>query len=195
MYDQETQNYIRGGIQRGVVTSSNDKGGSQTYDLTVLRNHRRSGVEVLQFWGVSTRPPSGSVSLLFAVGGDHGDVVAIPAAHPSQRLGNLKEGEVALYTTDGSRVHVKADGKIDVVSTKEVSVSVKDKSTVVVTEDTVTAKVEDISTVELTKDMVRATHAGTPVVIKAGRIDLGADPAPNRVMTDAGPSSVVYAAI
>ena len=195
MYDRETQNYIRGAIQRGVVTSSNDKGGSQTYDATLLRNHRRSSVEVLQFWGLSTRPPAGSVALFLAVGGDAGDMVAIPAAHPSQRLGNLKEAEVALYTADGSRVHLKNDGTIDSVSTKQISSSVLDKVTVVLTNDTITLKVNDNATVTVTENKITTKVGDMLVVVTPGRIDLGADPAPNRVMTEAGPSSKVYAVI
>lgn len=170
MYDQETQNYIRGGIQRGVVTSSNDKGGVQTYNTTILREHRRTDVEVLQFWGISTRPPNGSVAMLLGNGNDHGDYVAIPAAHPSQRLGNLKEGEVALYVADGSRVHLKQDSKIDIVSTKEVSHSVLDKATIVITKDTITVKVEG-STIEVKPDKITLTSPH--VVIKSDDVHLG----------------------
>lgn len=142
MYDQESANYVRGIVQRGVVTGTNDNGGIQTADVTVMRDHRRSGVEVYQPWGLASNPPAGGVSLLFAVGGDQGDMVALPVGNPAMRLGNLKAGEVALFSSDGSRVLIKPDGTIDVVATKSCKVRVQDKAVVELTETMIRAKLE-----------------------------------------------------
>ncbi|WP_051356900.1 phage baseplate assembly protein [Azorhizobium doebereinerae] len=126
MPDRETAHQIRGLIVRGVVSATNDNAESQTADMTLFAGHDRAKVEVLQPFGIASRPPEkGGVCIVLAVGGDQGDLVALPVGAPSMRLGNLAEGEVALYTLDGSRVHIKADGSILAVSSKAVTCEVK----------------------------------------------------------------------
>ncbi|WP_332117237.1 phage baseplate assembly protein [Azorhizobium caulinodans] len=142
MPDRETAHALRGLITRGVVSATNDNAESQTADVTLFADHARSKVEVLQPFGIASRPPAaGGLCLVLAVGGDQGDLVALPVGAPAMRMGNLEEGEVALYTLDGSRVHIKADGSILIASTTSV-----------------TAKVEG-NTLEVTPDFVRGRMA------------------------------------
>lgn len=138
-YHAEQINLVRTLVQRGVVLGSNDTEGIPRADLLIQRNHQRTGVEMFQQWGVASRPPRGGVALVFSVGGDHGDLVGISAGHPSQRLGGLDEGEVALYQQNGSRVHLKRDGAIEIRSNQRVYV-----------------KVGTAAEVEVEKDMIRA---------------------------------------
>lgn len=130
----------RGIVSRAKVRSTNDKGGSQTASVTTHRHVDRTDVEIAQPFGFASRPPSGGLMIVLAVGGDQGDLVGLPVAAPGARLGNLPEGETAMHNLKGDRVHIKADGTIEILTTKKVFVKVK-QTTVEVTEDRVVAKV------------------------------------------------------
>ena len=58
-------------------------------------------------------PLDGALALVFAVGGDPGDLVALPLANPSARFGSQAAGEAATYGSDGSRVHVRQGGTVE----------------------------------------------------------------------------------
>jgi phage gp45-like len=116
---------FRGIVSRGVVKSTNDKGGTQTASVTTHRHVDRTDVEIAQPFGFSSRSPSGGLMITLAVGGDQGDLVGLPIAAPGSRLGNLSEGESAQHNAKGDRVHIKADGSIEATSTKRVKSKVK----------------------------------------------------------------------
>ena len=137
---KEIVHAFRGIVSRAVVRSTNDKGGSQTASVTTHRYVDRTDVEIAQPFGFASRPPAGGVMLVFAIGGDQGDLAGLPVAAPGSRLGNLAEGETAQHNAKGDRVHIKADGSIEILTTRKVIVKVKD-TTVEVTEDRVVAKV------------------------------------------------------
>lgn len=120
MSDRETAHLIRGIVARAVALATNDGGETQTADLKVYHGVDRSGVEILQPFGLASRPPKGGPVIALAVGGDQGDLVGLPIAAPGVRLGFLEEGDVAIYTLDGSRVLIKRDGTIHVTSNKKV---------------------------------------------------------------------------
>lgn len=123
----EIAQQLRGLVRRGVVKSTNDAGESQTASGTMYKGHDFKDVELLMPSGFSSRPPKNGIVIMLAVGGDGGDLVALPVASPGNRMGGLEEGEVAIYSAlDGSRVHIKADGTIHVWSTKRVLAQVDD---------------------------------------------------------------------
>ena len=112
--DHETAAALRGQAVRGLVTAIRDDGLVQVVDVETHEGVVRSGVEVLQQYGVTSRAPAGAIVVLVALGGDQGDVVALPVACPSARMGGLADGEVALHDAAGNRVHVKAGGVIEI---------------------------------------------------------------------------------
>lgn len=120
--DRETAHQIRGMVTRGVMRAANDGGAVQTADVTTHRGISRTGIEVMQPFGFSSTAPAGGTVVLFAVGGDQGDLVALPVGSPACRLGALGPGDSALYSSDGSRIMTRADGRIEVVATQSVSV-------------------------------------------------------------------------
>lgn len=126
MSDRETAHQIRGIVARAAVRSTNDKGGSQTATVETHRHVERTDVEVLGIAGISSRPVPGGEAIVLAVGGDQGDLVALPLQAPGNRMGGLDEGEVALHSPKGDRVHVKKDGAVDTTSSKRVKHKVKD---------------------------------------------------------------------
>lgn len=113
---------LRSQAVRGVVYGSNDVGGSQTIDAETHEGVTRSAVEVLQPYGLASRPAAGGLVVLIAIGGDPTDLVALPPAGGA-RYG-VEEGEVALYTDEASRVHLRGGGLIEVGAATSVTVTV-----------------------------------------------------------------------
>ncbi|WP_439596453.1 phage baseplate assembly protein domain-containing protein [Falsiroseomonas sp.] len=106
----------RGQVVRGVVVAIRDDGQAQTVDVETHEGILRAAVEVLQPFGDASRAPlgPGTMVLLLAVGGDQGDMVALPVAMPSLRFGGLQPGEKVIYDADGNRVHLRAGGIVEV---------------------------------------------------------------------------------
>lgn len=117
---EEIEGRLRGLVRRFKPRTVNDAGEMQTASGTTLHGEHRADVEILQPYGFNSVPPKGSLMVVFAVGGDQGDLVGIPAAAPSKRMGKLKPGESALYGPGGARVHMKQDGSIAVQSAVKV---------------------------------------------------------------------------
>lgn len=141
MDTNEIAQQLRIVVNRAVVKSTRDDGGSQTATIETHRHVERSDVEVVQPFGFASRPPGGAGTMLvFAVGGDHGDLAGLPMGAPAYRLGDLAEGEAAIFNAKGDRVVVRADGTIEVASDKAVTVQVRTVS-VKVTEDRVVARI------------------------------------------------------
>lgn len=112
--DPETAAAMRGQAVRGVISRVDDGGMVQRVDAQTHDGVARSGIEVLQQFGIASRAPAGAIVVLIAVGGDQGDQVALPVACPSARFGGLAEGETVIYDADGNRVHLRAGGVVEV---------------------------------------------------------------------------------
>lgn len=106
---------MRSLISYGVVTSINDAGGAQTATVTTGDGVIRADVEVMQPFGLSAVPPAdGVTTVVLEVGGDPSNLVVLPLANPSTRFGGLGAGETVVYAGDGTRVHVKPGGIVEV---------------------------------------------------------------------------------
>lgn len=98
---------------RGLVTAVRDGGATQVVDVETHEGVVRSGVEVMQQYGVTSRARAGALVVLVAIGGDQGDMVAMPVANPSDRMAGLGDGEVALHDAAGNRLHLRAGGVVE----------------------------------------------------------------------------------
>lgn len=106
---------LRGIAGMGTVQSVNDVGEAQTVTVEMQDGAVRADVEVLQVFGLASVPPAnGAICLLIAVGGDPANLRAWPIASPSARFGGLQPGEMCIYAVDGSRVHIKQGGIVEV---------------------------------------------------------------------------------
>lgn len=103
-------------VARAVVQLVNDSGGLQGVQLSVLDGETREGVERFQEYGFTSSPRPGAEAVVLFVGGrrDHGLVVAVDDRR--YRLTSLSAGEVALYNDAGARVHLKADGTVELAN-------------------------------------------------------------------------------
>lgn len=161
---KEIVHAFRGIVSRAVVRSTNDTGETQTASVTTHRHVDRTDVEIAQPFGLASRAPGGGLMVVFAIGGDQGDLVGLPVAAPGSRLGNLAEGETAIHNAKGDRVHLKADGTIEVLSANKVVVKVKE-ATVTVEADRIVAKIDDSRHV-VRPDYVKLRKGAHWVVVK-----------------------------
>jgi phage baseplate assembly protein V len=122
--NREDANTLRGLAVRGLVHRVDDGGAAQRLDIETHEGVVRSGVEVLQPYGLASAPAAGGLTVVLALGGDQGDLVALPMAQPAARMGGLGPGQVALYDDTGTRVGLTADGKLGVLAAAEVTVTV-----------------------------------------------------------------------
>lgn len=122
-------------VARAVVKVVRDTTTLQSIQLEVLKNETRDNVERFQEYGFTSVPKPGAEAVVVFAGGDrsHGLIVAIDDRR--YRLRGLEEGEVAIYTDEGDRVHIKRGGVIEVVAGDTIYASA---TSVVIDADSVT---------------------------------------------------------
>lgn len=108
----------------GVVQLVDDTGEVQTAQVQTHDGVTRAAVEVLQPFGLATRPPGdGATAVLLAIGGDAANQVALPLGCPGVRFGGLEAGESVLYGADGSRVAIRSGGVVEIHAASTVIVA------------------------------------------------------------------------
>lgn len=106
---------IRGLAAMGIVNAADDSGEVQTVTVTTADGAVRADVEVMQIFGFASMPPAaGAICLLLAVGADPATLRALPIACPAARFGALAPGDACIYAPDGSRVHIRQNGAIEI---------------------------------------------------------------------------------
>ncbi|MBB2715638.1 hypothetical protein EFR00_24885 [Rhizobium sophoriradicis] len=123
--DNETAGKMRGMIRRATLKNIKDNGQTQTASVEVADGVWRDDVEILQPYGFASHvPEDGALAVVLAVGSDEGDLVVLPVANPSKRLGKLSEGDVGLYGQHGDRVTISDGGTIELQAGESISVKV-----------------------------------------------------------------------
>jgi phage baseplate assembly protein V len=110
---------LRSIITEGIVLAVDDTGSVQTVDVQTHDGTIRHGLEVHQAAGFATSPEIGGKALLLCVGGDIANMRALPLSDTT-RFGAMQGGERCLYGPDGSRVHIRQGGIIEVLSASQV---------------------------------------------------------------------------
>lgn len=158
---------------RAVLDLVDDGNGLQTVQLRVLRGETRGDVERLQSYGLSSHPHPGAEALAIFLGGnrDHGIVVQVDDRR--YRLRGLAQGEVALYTDEGDKVHLRRGRQIEVVAGG--SVTIDSPSTTITGDLTVegSATVQGAVTAESTLDVTGPVTAAATVTAQAEVLALG----------------------
>lgn len=103
-------------VARAVVTLVNDATKMQTLQLGLLADEALDGAEHWQPYGVTYKPHAGAEALVLAVGGHRAHSVVIACADRRYRLTGLEDGEVALYTDEGDKIHLKRGKVIDIIT-------------------------------------------------------------------------------
>ena len=106
----ETATQMRGLVSQGVVQSIDDTGEAQTVTVETHEGVIRSDVPVLSIHGLASNPGEGATCLLLAVGGDQGNLVALPLQGFGTRFGGLPAGGAGICDDAGNRLVFPADG-------------------------------------------------------------------------------------
>lgn len=105
-------------IARIVIKSVNDSGGIQIIKGSLFADVVKDDLERFQNYGFTGNPPiQGAEGVVIFPGGnpDHGIILAVE--NRRYRLKDLGEGEVAIYTDEGDKIHLKRNRNIDIVTT------------------------------------------------------------------------------
>jgi phage baseplate assembly protein V len=117
---------IRLMVGRAVLTAIKDGGGIQVAQLKGLADEAFDGVPRVQEFGFSSNPPDGTDAIMVAVGGSRESLVVIATDHKSFRIKNLASGESVVYTDDGTKIHLKKAGQIEIVTATKVTITAPD---------------------------------------------------------------------
>lgn len=104
-------------LSKAIVDSIDDSTKLQLVKMAILKDETQDGVERVQNYGFTSYPHSGAECLVGFMGGNRDNGIVIAIDDSRYRL-NLSEGEVAVYDSKGSKVHLKSDGTIVVDGTK-----------------------------------------------------------------------------
>jgi phage baseplate assembly protein V len=99
-------------IARGVVESLKDDTGLQTIKLKLLAGENRDGIERFQNYGFTSVPLPDSEAVVIFQGGNREAGLVIAIDDRNYRLKGLDEGEVAIYTDEGDKIHIKRGGEL-----------------------------------------------------------------------------------
>ena len=117
------QNRVMMIVGRAILEAVKDDEGIQKLKMSLLAGEDRDGMERFQNYGFTSNPLPGAEGVVVFPGGnrDHGLVIAIDDRR--FRLKGLAQGEVALYTDQGDKIHFKRGGTIEVTASTEVKVT------------------------------------------------------------------------
>lgn len=103
-------------VGRAVLRAVNDETTLQSLKIELLADEVKEGTERFQEYGFTSHPHDGAEAVTVFMGGnrDHGLVIAVDDRR--YRLKALEQGEVALYTDEGQRVHLRRNKEIFLAS-------------------------------------------------------------------------------
>ena len=101
---------------RAFVEQVNDGLKMQGLQITIMDSEVADDVEHFQPYGFTARPFKGAEGIHLALGGSRAGGVVICVADRRYRLTGLAEGEVAIYDDQGSKIHLKREGKIEITA-------------------------------------------------------------------------------
>lgn len=101
-------------LVRGTVVMVNAAKKLQTLQLRITAGEIKDGAEHFEPYGFTSNPLAGAEALTFFLGGDRSHAVVLVVADRRYRIQQLKPGEVAIYTDEGDRIHLKRGRVIDI---------------------------------------------------------------------------------
>lgn len=105
---RDLANRIMMALARGVLRMSSDAGKRQQIQIELLEGELRDQIEVMQFYGVYSRPLVGADYAVAFLGGNREQGIAIASADRRYHL-QLLEGEVALADDLGNVIRLGRD--------------------------------------------------------------------------------------
>ncbi|OQB05769.1 MAG: Bacteriophage Mu Gp45 protein [bacterium ADurb.Bin212] len=122
-------------LGRGFVESIDDSTQIQKVKGKLMADESLDDLERLQDYGYASNPlPSGEMLVAFP-SGNRGHGIVIKCDDRRYRVKNLASGEVAIYTDEGDKIHLKRGNKIEITTGElTVNASIKAKVTAPTTE-------------------------------------------------------------
>lgn len=102
-------------ISRAVIKTINLTGKIPIAQTSLLRGEIRDAVEIFQQYGFASGPIEGCEGVAVFIGGDRSNGIVIATEDRRYRLSIVK-GEVAIFTDEGDKVHLKRGRTIEVVA-------------------------------------------------------------------------------
>jgi phage baseplate assembly protein V len=106
---------VRNMIGRAVIKRTNSDRKMQDAQVGLLAGEVRDGVEHFEAYGFTSRPHPGAEGVFLSITGnrDHGALVCV--GDRRYRLKALADGEVAMYTDEGTQIVLKKGGDVQIV--------------------------------------------------------------------------------
>lgn len=113
-------------VGRAVLCAVNDSSKIQLTQVSLLEGELRDQLERFQQYGFTSHPHIGAECAVVFLGGnrDHGIVIAVDDKR--YRLKSLERGEVALYTDEGDKIHLKRNRTVE-IETKNMVIKATEK--------------------------------------------------------------------
>lgn len=108
---------------RGVVTLVKVAGTVQLVQVDGMNGEQVLDAELFQHFGFTSVPPAGAMAIVLPIGGKTAHSIVIATEHGSYRLQGLASGEAALYNQWGDRVVLKANRRMQIVSSVAVDIT------------------------------------------------------------------------
>ena len=103
-------------VGRAVLTTIKDTQGYQKLQISLLSGDVADGIDRLQNYGFTSVPKAGADAILVCVGGTHDNGIVIACDDKRYRLKGLENGEVAIYTDEGDKIHLKRGNNIEITT-------------------------------------------------------------------------------
>lgn len=110
-------------VARGKVLAANSLGKLQILQLGLLAGETKDRVEHLEPFGFTAKPLPGAEHVTLFLDGDRSHGVTVVVADRRYRLQGLQDGEVAMYDAFNNKIHLKADGTLDIVASGSVQIT------------------------------------------------------------------------
>lgn len=150
-------------IIRGIVTAVQE-GLIKRFSAAGRSGETISNREHIQHYGFTSRPLSGAEMVIIRDGNQY---IAIASDDRRYRLA-VEDGEVALYTDEGDKIHLKRDNTIEVVSGNKLIGTVENEVDIT----TKVAKVSASVSCEVTSPAV-TVNAATSYIVNSPLVLLG----------------------
>lgn len=113
-------------VGRGTILQTNDSRKIQTVQASLLKGEIRDALERFQEYGFTSRPKSGAEAIVLFLNGERDHGVVIGVEDRRYRVKSLAEGEVAIYTDEGDKIHFKR-GRIVELTTQTLKINASTK--------------------------------------------------------------------
>lgn len=101
-------------VTRAVVSLVNDAAKMQSLQVSLLADEQLDDVEHWQPYGFTANPLAGAEALVLAVGGHRAHSVVVSCADRRYRITGMEGGEVAIYTDEKDKIHLKRNREIEI---------------------------------------------------------------------------------